>query len=138
LTFILKTIGPGGHIAHLSHIGQFFPCAHQQGNFPYSCPTLSLGVMTILYETHFCTSKGNFYVNSNSSGAADLRDFLIILHCTLKHTFKNGFPLCGPKCPLPTHDFKILILQYLKKLLCKFELLWLNSYSKEDFKYFSH
>jgi hypothetical protein len=32
----------------------------------------------------------------------------------------------------PTHDFKILILHYIRRLLCKFEL-WLSSYSKEDF-----
>jgi hypothetical protein len=38
-----------------------------------------------LYETHFCISTGNFYVNLNFSGAVDLEEiFFIIL--PLKNT----------------------------------------------------
>jgi hypothetical protein len=62
---------PRGHIAHLSHRSQFF------------LYTLSLEAMA-LYETHFCIWTGSFYVNLNSSGAADLEIFFYNL--ALKNT----------------------------------------------------
>jgi hypothetical protein len=55
---------PRGHIAHLTHTGQFSLtlAVTYKNSFLYCGPTLPLGAMA-LYETHFCISTGNFYVN---------------------------------------------------------------------------
>jgi hypothetical protein len=68
----------------------------------------------------------------NLLGAADLEEiFFIIL--PLKTHLKMVFPNVTPIALPPTHDFKILIVHYIRQLFCKFELFWLNNYSKEDF-----
>jgi hypothetical protein len=83
---------PRGHIAHLSHKGQFFLHTYKS-NFPPCCFTGSLGAMS-LYETHFCIWTSNLYV-LNSSDAADMEIFFIILPLTthLKRVFPNVAPI---------------------------------------------
>jgi hypothetical protein len=64
-------------------------------------------------------------------GAADLEISFKIL--PLKTHLKLVFPNAAPIVPSSTYDFKILILHYIRRLLFKFELCWVSSYSKEDF-----
>jgi hypothetical protein len=45
---------------------------------------------------------------------------------------KYGFPYCGPSRPPGTMMWTILNLQYIRKLLCKYDVFWL-SVSGEDF-----
>jgi hypothetical protein len=41
----------------------------------------------------------------------------------LKHV-KNGLPYCGPSQPPGTMNVRKLILHYIRKLSCKYELFW--------------
>jgi hypothetical protein len=78
---------------------------------------------------------GNFIVNLNFSGAVVPEIKIFFKNLPIKSACKNDFPSCGSnRAPRTMHNFKNFILHYIRKLLYRLELFWLNSYSKEDFK----
>jgi hypothetical protein len=104
-----------------------------------------------LYETDFCIWTGNFYVNLNLSGEADLKEiyFYNLKHKThLKMVFFNvaltalpfshwnnnkSFPYYGPSRPPGIMILINLILYYVRKLLYKSEHFWLSGSWEENF-----
>jgi hypothetical protein len=49
------------------------------------------------------------------------------------NTFKYSFPYCGPIWSPGTMVWTNLNLHYIRKLSCKYELLWLSGSEEKDF-----
>jgi hypothetical protein len=120
-----------GHIAHLSPISQFFPIHVKtyKSNFPHCCPggyDIIWNLLLHLNRKFLCKFEHFWFIQS-------WRDFFYIILLLKKH-LKLVFPQVAPTALPQTHNFKILIMHYIRRLLCQFELFWLSSYSKQDFK----
>jgi hypothetical protein len=65
-------------------------------------------------------------VNLNFSGPVVLEKRILKIFSNI-HTCKNSFPYCGPTKPPGAMKLTNLLLYYIKKLSCKFELFWPSS-----------
>jgi hypothetical protein len=48
-------------------------------------------------------------------------------------TSEYSFPYCGPTQPPGTMIWRNLNLHYIRKISCKFDLIWLSGSGEEDF-----
>jgi hypothetical protein len=88
--------------------------------------------LTMTLKTPFCTTQGRFYVNFNFSESVVTEKTIFKDFSHWNTCLKKCYPYCDPSQPQEAMVLINLILHYVRKLSCKYQLF--SGSRQEDFQ----